>query len=187
MKNNYQLLREGLKQMDLSRLVHTEIHIDEYRSKLGNDEDIVVVSFKVGGKQPAEDLVNFIEKGYSWIIDADASSGEMDDGDYIVFVEIERTPEISSRIIEILDDLINLTGNDLESYRIRFHKQTKEYPCSIQTLRRLIPNTPEKYKERISKDDDELNKLKSAAGVKIPPTSNKNDYTESLKIAAGIL
>ena len=84
------ILREGLEKGDLARLVHNELHIDEFKSKLGDDRDVVVVSFKVSGKEPANDVVNFVEKGYNWVIDADVSSGEMSDGDFIVFVEIPR-------------------------------------------------------------------------------------------------
>ena len=187
--NNSQMrnLREGLEAMDLARLVHTELHIDEFKSKMGNDEDIVVVSFKIGGKQPAQDLVNFIEKGYSWIIDADTSSGEMDDGDYIVFVEIDRTPKIAGYIVEMLEDLVNLTGNEVESYRVRYHKNNKDYDCTLENLRNLIPSTPQKYIERVSKDKEELDKLKTSAGVKVSTKADNNEYTESLKIAAGIL
>jgi hypothetical protein len=187
--NNHQLhnLREGLEAMDLSRLVHNELHIDEFKSKMGNDEDIVVVSFKVGGKNPAQDLVNFIEKGYSWIIDADASSGEMDDGDYVVFVEIERTPAIAARIMEMLDDLTGLTGNKIESYRVQYHKNNKEHDCTVERLQKLIPSTPKKYLERISKDNEALDKLKANAGMKVSTKADNNKYTESLRIAAGIL
>lgn len=184
--NHNNQIREGLEFRDLYRLVHNELHVDEFKSKMGNDENIVVVSFKVGGKQPAQDLVNFIEKGYDWIIDADASAGEMEDGDYIVFVEIDRTVQIPSQILEMLSDLENLTGIDINSYRIKYHKNSKEYPCSLDTLKKLIPGTPEKYIERISKDNEELDKLKSAAGVKVTTKAESNKYTESLKIAAGI-
>ena len=104
------MLNEGLEKNDLARLVHTEMHIDEFKSKLGRDEDVVVVSFKVAGKEPATDLVNFIEKGYDWVIDADVSSGEMDDGDYIVFIECERNSDIAKNIIIMMEDVINLTG-----------------------------------------------------------------------------
>ena len=57
-------ITEGLEANDLKRLVHNELHIDEFKSKMGRDEDVVVISFKVTGREPAEDLVNFIEKGY---------------------------------------------------------------------------------------------------------------------------
>ena len=98
-------LKEGLEQGDLERLVSPKISIDEYKSKMGSDEEIVVISFTLQGKEPALDLVNFIEKSYEWVADADVSSGEVFDGSYIVFVEIERTPDIAEQIIELLEDL----------------------------------------------------------------------------------
>ena len=58
---------------------------------MGEDSDIVTLSFAVKGDQPAKDLVNFIETGYDFVLDADKTSGEQNDGKYRVFVEIERT------------------------------------------------------------------------------------------------
>jgi hypothetical protein len=194
--NNHQLnhqhhqprnLREGLEQGDLSRLVHSELHVDEYKSKMGNDEDIVVVSFKVGGKDPATDLVNFIEKSYDWVIDADTSAGEMDDGDYIVFVELGRTAKVPEQILEILHDLKLLSDNDVEGYRVRYHKGAKDHECSLDSLRSMIPGTPQEYIQRVSKDKEAMDKLKAQAGVRIDTKSPDNKYTESLKVAAGIL
>ena len=65
MQNN-EFLKENLEKGDLKRLVNPEIHIDEYKSKMGDDADIVVLSPKVKGKEPSTDLVNFIEKGYDF-------------------------------------------------------------------------------------------------------------------------
>ena len=45
-KESKMILNEGLEQHDLKRLVHPELHVDEYKSKMGKDEDIVVLSFK---------------------------------------------------------------------------------------------------------------------------------------------
>ena len=86
-QSNSQQFNEGLEHGDLKRLVHPDVHVDEFKSKMGDDADIVVVSFKVASKEPALDLVNFIEKGYDFVLDADLSSGELDDGEYLVFVE----------------------------------------------------------------------------------------------------
>ena len=180
-------LREGLEVGDLARLVHSEMHVDEYKSKMGNDEDMVVVSFKVGGKDPAMDLVNFIEKGYDWVVDADTSAGEMDDGDYIVFVEMERTPRVPEQIIEMLDDMKHLTENVMEEWRVRYHKDTQDHDCTLEDLKSMIPATPEDYLKRVSKDTEALDKLKSQAGVKVTTKAPKNDFTESIRIAAGIL
>lgn len=182
-----QQFNEGLEKGDLARLVHNELHIDEYKSKMGNDEDMVVVSFKVGGKDPAIDLVNFIEKGYDWVIDADTSSGEMEDGDYIVFVEMERTPRVASQVMEMLNDLVGLTENEVSSWRLRYHKDKTDRPCDEKTIRSVVPSTPKEYLQRVSRDQEELDKLKTASGVKVSTQAPKNEYTESLRIAAGIL
>jgi len=179
------MLREGLEQGDLKRLVHTELHIDEFKSKLGRDEDICVVSFKVRGKEPATDLVNFIEKGYEWVVDADVSSGEMDDGDYIVFVECERTRDIPENIVVMMEDLMNVTGQKLKQWRVRYYKDQKDHALDVASLKELIPQTPEEYARRYG--TKEIDKLKTAAGVKVTTRAPKNDQTESLRIAAGIL
>jgi len=49
------------------------IHVDEFASKLGDDDDIIVVSFFVRSLQAAKDLVTWFEKGYEWVLDADRS------------------------------------------------------------------------------------------------------------------
>jgi hypothetical protein len=179
------MLREGLEQGDLQRLVHDELHIDEFKSKLGRDEDVCVVSFKCKGKEPANDLVNFIEKGYNWVIDADVSSGEMDDGDYIVFIECERDASIPSNIIKMMDELMNVTGQKMQQWRVRYYKGAEEHPLSLESLKEMIPTNPTEYRKRYGNED--LDKMKAAAGVKVTTKAPKNDFTESLRIAAGLL
>ena len=180
-----QLLNEGLEQGDLKRLVHSELHIDEFKSKLGRDEDVSVVSFKVASKEPAEDLVSFCEKGYPFVIDADISSGEMNDGSYIVFVEIERSKELPNQVMEIVDDLLNLTEQKMSDWRVRYHTSHTDHELTQENLASLIPLTPEDYKAKYGKED--IDKLKSAAGVEVKTKAPKNDYTESLRAAAGII
>ena len=70
----------GYKAGDLRDLVKPIFEIDSYKSKMGDDQDIVVVSFTVNEDQAASDLVDFIEKGYDFVLDADSTSGEIEDG-----------------------------------------------------------------------------------------------------------
>jgi hypothetical protein len=177
-------LSEGLEHSDLRRLIHNELHIDEFKSKLGDDADVVVLSFKVAGRQPAEDLVAFIEKGYSWVIDADISSGEMDDGDYIVFVELGRDSECAQNIFDLLDDLRNLTDQELSAWRVRYYKEHKETSLSLENLKSLIPDSPEAYNKKYGQEP--IDDLKTAAGLPVDTRAPKNDFTESLRTAAGI-
>ena len=67
--NNNQPLFEGLEYKDLVGMMKPTIHVDEFASKMGDDDEIIVLSFFVRSKQAAKDLVNWFEKGYDlcWI------------------------------------------------------------------------------------------------------------------------
>ena len=87
----------GLRIGDLKDCVDHIFEIDSFKSKMGDDKDIVTLSFSVAEKHAADDLMNFIEKGYEFVLDADATAGEQSDGTYKVFVELERNRHISDR------------------------------------------------------------------------------------------
>lgn len=185
MHSQRQLFNEGLEQHDLKRLVNDAIHIDEFKSKLGKDSDIVVLSFKVTGKEPAVDLVNFIEKGYDWVIDADVSSGELDDGDYLVFVECDRNKDIPEQISKLIEDLENVTDISPENWYFRYKNTGIKEPATAENLASMVPLTAQEYEQRFG--HSEIDKLKAVSGVKVDSKAPKNDFTESLRIAAGII
>ena len=186
MPQDFNMLLENLEKGDLKRLVHPELHIDEYKSKMGDDADICVISFKVAGKEPSIDLVSFVEKGYDFVLDADVSSGEKEGGDYLVFIEIERTPELPDQIIKMMSDVMRLTEQEFADWRVRYHKSAQDHELSADSLRSQIVLTPEKYQARYDKEKNDLDNLKAAAGVKIDTRAPVNDFTESIRIAAGI-
>jgi len=186
MNNNHNSnLAEGLEQGDLARLIHTELHVDEFKSKLGDDADVIVLSFKVDSKEPAADLVDFIEKGYEWVLDSDVSSGEMDDGSYIVFVELDRNAESADNIMMLMTDLMNVTDQEISDWRVRYYKAHKERELSLESLKSLIPDSPEAYERKYGQQ--EIDALKTAAGVDVDTKAPKNDFTESLRNLAGII
>lgn len=196
MYNKSNQLNENLEHSDLKRLVHPELHIDEYKSKMGDDADVCVVSFKVSGKEPSADLVSFIEKGYDYVLDADVSSGEKEGGDYLVFVELERTPELPEQIIKIMEDLMNLTDQKLADWRVRYYKSQKDHDLTVESLKEIIPMSPNTYDRKYGKDKEsdelsdkeraDLDRMKATAGVKVTTKAPKNEFTESLRIAAGL-
>ena len=190
---NSNILKENLEMGDLKRLVHSELHIDEYKSKMGEDSDVCVVSFKVSGKEPAADLVSFIEKGYDFVLDADVSSGEKEGGDYLVFVELDRNAELPEQIMSMMNDIMNLTEQNIEDWRVRYYKNTEDNELTEETLAELIPLTPEEYSaaydnEEVEPEDitKDLDAMKAVAGVDVTTTAPINEYTNSLRIAAGI-
>lgn len=179
-------LFEGLERHDLKRLVSTRVTIDEYKSKIGTDEEIVVVSFEVSSKEPALDLVSFVEKSYEWVVDADVSSGEVSDGSYIVFVETERTPEVPENLMQLFSDLENLTDIEINEWKLEYSKPQKDIELTLDSLKDNIPSSPEQYRMMFKNKQNDIDKLKAAAGVEVDTKAPKNDFTESLRVMAGI-
>jgi hypothetical protein len=48
--NSHNPLLEGLQYKDLEGIMKPTIHVDEFSSKMGDDEDIIVLSFFVRDK-----------------------------------------------------------------------------------------------------------------------------------------
>lgn len=176
---------EGLEQNDLKRLVHPELHIDEYKSKMGKDENVIVLSFKVAGREPAEDLVSFIEKGYEWILDADVSAGELDDGDFLVFVELDRSPDSAENIITMLQDIMNLTDQNLEDWVLQVRSNPSQIELTIDNIKNNVPLSSSSYLAKYGKK--ELDEMRNAAGITVTTRAPKNDHTQTLRSLAGIL
>lgn len=179
------VINEGLEQNDLKRLVQPELHIDEYKSKMGQDEDIIVTSFKVSGREPAEDLVNFIEKGYDWVLDADISSGELVDGDFVVFVEADRNNKFPDQLMSMMQDIMNLTGQQLKEWHLRYRHSSQDHDLNAESIARLVPLSTEDYLRRYG--TKALDEMRNAAGVKVSTQAPVNDYTQQLRSLAGII
>ncbi len=145
----HQQLNEGLRPMDLQEMIYSTFEIDSFRSKMGEDKDVCVVSFKVKDRGPAKDLMEFIEKGYSFVLDADVSSGEDNSGEYSVFVEISRTPKLAEQIKELTYGIEKLSG--LEEFKFRYYKENQLHEANKENLSRHIPPTPREYDGFVNK------------------------------------
>jgi hypothetical protein len=149
MQNNNQQLNEGLRPDDLREMVHTVFEVDSFRSKMGEDQDVCVVSFKVKDRSPAKDLMEFIEKGYNFVLDADVSSGEDNSGEYSVFVEISRTPKLSEQIKNLTYGIKKLTG--IEDFKFRYYKDNQVSEATEENFKNRIPSTANDYKGLMNK------------------------------------
>lgn len=150
----------ALKANDLKDLVKNIFEIDNFKSKLGDDEEVVVLSFTVDYKDPAADLEHFFEMGYDFVLDADVTTGEMDDGKYKVFVEIERNRHVVKQILELLDGVKKLTG--LERIKFRYYKSFKSYEANEDNLDLIVPKDANSYK--IATDQNRLNNFSTFFG-----------------------
>jgi len=182
-------LYEGIEKGDLARLIQPELTIDEFRSKMGEDKDIVVIGFTIFGKEPADDLVNFIEKSYDWVLDADISSGETSDGNYVCFVEVQRKDTVPDEIMTMLEDLMNLTDQSLKDWTFTYYKSDERLPLTHEELASKIIMSPEEYELKTGESLEEarqLNSLRALAGVTVQPTVIKDMEILGLMRIAGL-
>lgn len=133
----------SLRANDLRHFVKKVFEIDSYKSKIGDDQDIVVLSFTVDSEDPAKDLENFIEMGYSFVLDADVSPGETDDGTYKVYVELERNRHVPEQILDLLNGVKKVTG--IEEFRFRYFKSFKSQETTKETLEKSVPLDKNSY------------------------------------------
>jgi hypothetical protein len=120
---------------------------------MGEDQDIIVLGFRVLEKMPAVDLMEFIEKGYDFILDADMSSGEETDGNYQVFVEIERTPELQEQLTELLGGISQLCN--CRDWRFRYQSASNSVEFNEDAIKKHIPLTAEDYSKKITSIKEE--------------------------------
>jgi hypothetical protein len=147
------MINESLRPDDLRHVVKKVFSIDSHTSKIGNDEDTVVVCFVVDTEDPAKDLENFIEMGYSFVLDADVTPGETDDGTYQVFVELERTRHVGEQIFEIIEGIKKLAA--LDDMRFRYFKSFKSEPATLDSLVATVPKNRDAY--NIATKEQKLN------------------------------
>ena len=122
---------------------------------MGDDRDVVVIRFRASDKEPAIDLMEFIEKGYPFILDADMSSGEEKDGKYSVFVEMERNEEVPGHLEDLLNGINQLA--DISSWRFRWFKDIEGHTFDTETFASVVPLSPEEYDGKTSDlDGDEI-------------------------------
>ena len=142
------LFNEGLKAGDLEGVVSNKFSVDQYKSKMGEVKNILVLGFSVDGQAPAKDLERFAEVGYKSVLDADATPGTLEDGKHRVFIEFARTPEVVSQIISFLEDLKKLTN--IEEFEYTYHKGQNPTMVSAGTMGEAVPPTPEAYEQRVN-------------------------------------
>ena len=142
------LVNEGLKAGDLEGVVSKRFSVDQFKSKMGEDRNIMVLAFSVEGQAAAKDLERFAETGYKEVLDADATPGTLEDGKHRVFIEFARAENVDQHIRRLLDDLSKLTN--IETFEFTYHKRTVPFEASAKNLADVLPRTPEAYSQKIN-------------------------------------
>jgi hypothetical protein len=149
MNNQNKILEEGLRAGDLAETIYPHFEIDSFRSKMGEDQDICVLTFQAKDRYPAKDMMEFIEKGYNFVLDADVSAGENEEGEYSIFVEMERTKKIADNIMEMLYGLERITG--INDWDFKYYKDMKKYNATTENLRKKVPSSSKIYEQAMQR------------------------------------
>ena len=181
--NKHNQLFESLGYKDLEGLMKPTVHVDEFSSKMGDDDDIIVISFFVRDPQAAKDLMMWFEKGYDFVVDADKSPGEIKPNRYLVYVELRRRSTAGAHVETLLNDLNTLTEFDTSDWIM--HYKGKEIPFSRDAFDGTVPLSPKAYRERTDRD---LNEVRVAAGLPTRAIYERDDPAiRALQTIAGLL
>jgi hypothetical protein len=177
-----QILKEGMDYHDLKGQINNIVSIDEYSAKMGEDSDIVTITFITNSKLSAEDLVSWLELGYDFILDASVSEGELAQGKWLVFVEMKRRSNVPDKLIEILSDLETLTAKPVDKYKIKIND--KLYEANKDIIKSNMILTPADYDIKNAEEkesDQELNDFREIAGLPNKNVYNKDNIDEEIR------
>jgi hypothetical protein len=175
-------LNEGLEFKDLEGIVKPTVFIDEFASKMGDNDEVSVVSFYVRNDRAADDLVNWFEKGYDFVLDADRSPGEVKPNRYLVYVEIKRRNSLPEWIAELLNDLGTLTQHESEGvWTVGYNGE--EFPFTVEDVRSRVILSPVKYREA---KEAGLNEMRISAGLKTKSIRNNDIDIKNFAALAGL-
>ena len=156
------IINEGLDYLDMENQIEPCVSVDEYAAKMGKDSDIVTLSFIVNSEAAGNDLVDWFERGYDWILDSSLSEGELSPGKYLVFVEMKRRTKVPERIVELIEDLETLTDLSTDDWVVQV--EGKDYPADAEVIKDLITISPHEYREE-NEDEADLNEMRHRAGL----------------------
>ena len=147
--NNNKILKEGLRANDLEDLVYPIFEVDTFKSKMGEDPDVCVVTFQAKDRYPARDFMEFVEKGYPFVLDADVSAGENKDGEYSIFVEMERNNRLVENIMEMLFGVGRICG--INDWKFTYYKDKNEKEATTENLKKIVPTSSKIYEQTMNR------------------------------------
>ena len=166
------MLTEGLREKDLEYLVSNYVSIDQYTSKL--DDDNITVAFFINEKDAAEDLRDFIEKVfYIEIRDIEISDSLTNDNKYILFVEFERNINFPKILLDMISSVTNVTNN--KDWKFKTFGMNDKADLTIENIKNNVRLS--KIRSNINNDEEELKSKEKS----IENTENKK-VEESFKI-----
>jgi len=158
-----------VKYGEMENLVTPTISIDQYKPKIGEANETVVVAFEVAFEQPAKDLSNLIETDITEHLDVDISEGPNADGKYMVFVEFTRNPQLFEKIMSIVKVASQVTG--VTEWNYQYYKGDNSTELTMENLQSTVLTDPTQYviqhspDSTVSESNEEVERIKHLAGL----------------------
>jgi len=155
-----------VKYGEMTNLVTPTISIDQYKPKIGEANETVVVAFEVAFEQPAKDLSNLIETDVTESLDVDVSDGPNADGKYMVFVEFERNGNLYENIMNIVKVASQATS--ITEWKYSYYKGTDSADLTAENLAETVLDNSEEYVLRYTNNEEtneSLSRVKELAGL----------------------
>jgi hypothetical protein len=168
---------------DLQDVLQPTLHVDQFKSKLGRDDKNCVISFAVDDRLAANDLVDFLERGYEFVLDASVSNSEVSNGRYLVFMEIRRLTSLFDHVEKVLKDLSAASGFKLKQWQFKFMKDKQYQPMTRYNFESAVPLTAKNYRKRYV---DPINDMKTVAGLPVTTPPVQDADLKQLQNLAGI-
>ena len=153
-----------VKYGEMTNLVNAVISIDQYKPKIGEASETVVMAFEVDVQQAASDLSNLIETDIVESLDVDVSQGPNTRGKHMVFVEFIRGPKLYENIRDILKVVSNVTT--ITEWKFEYYKGEGAKDLNEENLKNSVLDNPQEYVLKYAQPkNEELDRVKQLAGL----------------------
>ena len=132
-----------VKYGEMENLVNSVISIDQYKPKIGEASETVVVAFEVFNEKGANDLSNLIETDVTESLDVDTSQGPNNNGNYLVFVEFTRDENLHKNIMEIMKCVSNAT--QITEWQYEYYKGDTKQDLNEDNLSNTVLDNQQQY------------------------------------------
>ena len=153
-----------VKYGEMTNLVNAVVSIDQYKPKIGEASETVVLAFEVDVEQAASDLSNLIETDIVESLDVDISQGPNTNGKHMVFVEFTRNSSLYENIRDILKVVSNVTS--ITEWQFEYYKGEGAKDLNEENLSNSVLDNPQEYVLKYAQPKNEnLDRVKQLAGL----------------------
>jgi len=146
----------ALRENDLVNTMFKEISIDEFEPKTGEAKDVLVLGFYLNEQSSGKDLYHFLNNSVEKIRDVEVSPNPNQEGKFMVFVEMDRTPEVFEGVSNIVKEVERLSGK--MSWNISTLLSEEDLEFNKENFFGFVQSDPENY---LSPEDWKAQKLEA--------------------------